>query len=130
MVGLVSQSNIFEITSLVSREDGTGKLALPVDAAVLLYSRYKHVRGTPSFGSIQGVSLSRLRALDNLIERLIRLRGHQPIVRNIEDLTQQEIEGLIETYRKGVHRALTTETQMQQPASAWEDLGLTLNTVA
>jgi len=130
MVGLVSQSNVFEISSLASQADGAGKLSLPVDAAVLLYSRYKHVRGTPSLGTVHGVSLSRLRALDNLIERLIRLRGNQPIVPNIEELTQQEIEGLIETYRKGVHRALTDQTQNVQPASAWEDLGLTLNTVA
>ena len=106
MIRSVRQPNIFQITGLVANGNRPGKLSFPVDPSVLLYSRYKHVRGAASIGPGNGAPLTKLRALDNLIDRLIRLRGNQPIVRNIDDLNAGEIEGLLASYRKGLHRAL------------------------
>ncbi len=130
MVASVLQPNIFELSSLVARENPTGKLAMPVDTSVLLYSRYKHVRGAPPVGAGRGVPLYRLRALDNLIERLISLRSNRPIVRNIADLSREEVDGLIEEYRKSVHREVSSESKVLEIGSVSNDLGLTLDIVA
>lgn len=130
MTTAVSQPYIFEITSLVAKEHGSGKLALPVDRAALLYSRYKHVRGAPSIGSTAGVPLSKLRALDNLIERLIRLQGNHPIVKHTRELTEGEIDGLISAYRRDLHQTLGSPRRSLTVGSPANDLGLSLDIVA
>lgn len=127
MIRPVSQPNIFQITSLVANGDRSGKLSFPVDPSVLLYSRYKHVRGAVSIGSGDGAPLTKLRALDNLIDRLIRLRGNQPIVRNIDELNAGEIEGLLANYRKGLHRALAAG---KSNGSTGLDIGISVDLVA
>jgi hypothetical protein len=130
MVTAATQPHIFEITGLVAREHSHGKIALPVDRAVLLYSRYEHVRGTFPVGDSEGVPLSKLRALDNLIERLLRLQGRQPIVRNTRDLTKGEVDDLIAVYRKDLHRTATAPTKAASAGSPTNDVALTLNIVA
>ena len=130
MVSIPKQPNIFEITSVVARNESALKLALPVNRSVLLYSQYEYVRGTAPIGSGGGVSLSKLRALDNLIERLVRIHGKQPIVKHIKELNRQEVEGLIERYSKSLHRITTNPANALTTGSAWNDVALTLNLVA
>ncbi len=130
MVRGITQPNVFELTRLVTRHETAGKLSLPVDSAVLLYSRFKYVRGMPSAATPGGLPLSKLRALDNLIDRLIRLRGKQPIVKNVDDLATEEIDGLIQQYRRGVHRAITADPHVLNVENSYDVIGLTFNIVA
>jgi hypothetical protein len=130
MVNTMSQPNIFELSGVVARSEGSSKLALPVNPSVVLYARYKHVRGALPSQDASGVPLSKLRALDNLIERLIRIHGKQPIVRHIEDLTREEVDGLIANYSKGVHRIATDPRQSLTVGSASNDVALMVNLVA
>ena len=130
MVTAAAQPHIFEITGLVAREDNQGKIALPVDRSVLLYSRYRHVRGTYPVGDSSGVPLSKLRALDNLIERLLRLQGRQPIVRNTRALTEAEIDDLLTIYRQDLHRTATAPAKAAAAGSPANDVALTLDIVA
>ena len=119
--------NIFEISGLVA--NGAGKLVLPVDHSAVLYSRYKHVRGAVPMGASEGTSLSKLRALDNLIDRLIRVQGRQPIVSDSDDLVGFEVSGLIDSYRNRLHQALSSANGISG-ASAEEFKGVTLDLVA
>ena len=130
MVRSVPRPNVFEISGLVARNDRIGKLALPVDPQAILYSRYKHVRGAAPVGQTSGVPLSKLRALDNLIDRLIRLKSNQPIVRNISELQPREVDGLVSSYREGLHRAIAGQTGLMNDVSLSGFLGVSLDLVA
>ena len=122
--------NVFEISGRVASSDRIGKLALPVDPQAILYSRYKHVRGASPVGQAGGVPLSKLRALDNLIDRLIRLKSNQPIVPNIDELQPAEVDGLVSSYRRGLHKAIAQQSELMNDVSSYGFLGVSLDLVA
>ena len=130
MVSTMGQPGVFEISGLVARKGAAGRIALPVSRAVVLYSRYKHVRGMVSPDPSRGVSLAKLRALDSLIDRLVRLHGTQPLVRNAKGLRKHEVDGLIASYRKGVHRIVSNPAKSSVAGSAVLDSALSLNVIA
>ena len=125
-----AQPNIFELSRFITRNRSVGKLSLPVDPSLSLYSRFRHVRGVPSIDRTGGVPLSKLRALDNLIDRLIRLGGKQPIVKNIDNLNEKEIEGLISQYQRGLHQTLNSSRKLAGYVGKSVESALTLNMVA
>jgi hypothetical protein len=53
---------------------GNGRLIYPVKPNQAIYARFKHVTGLPSSSDEAGLSLSKLRSIDNLIDRLIHLK--------------------------------------------------------
>ena len=130
MVRSVPNPNVFKISGLVANGDRVGKLALPVDPQAILYSRYKHVRGAAPIGQANGVPLSKLRALDNLVDRLIRIKSNQPIVRNIDELKPGEVDGLVSSYRSGLHRAISQNTELINDVDSYGFLGVSLDLVA
>lgn len=125
----MSQANVFRISGLVSQKQSNAKLALPVDGSAILYSRYKHVRGTNPLGQTNGMPLSKLRALDNLIDRLVRLKSNKPIVRNTVGLNDQELKGLIRNYREELHRVISGRGAALSEVRA-DATAVTLNIVA
>lgn len=84
------------LSSILRARYGNGPVSLPTRGGV--YARLKHIQGIPSRGE-GGFTISRLRALDNLIDRLTRLKGMAPeagksasaqqVDRRIEDLSKQ-----------------------------------------
>ena len=54
---------------------GSARIAVPVQPAGALYVRFKHIVGVPSHDGLSGVSIFRLRILDNLIDRFLRQKG-------------------------------------------------------
>ena len=51
-----------------------GRISFPVKPSQAIYARFKHVTGVPS-NEGGGVSLSRLRSIDNLIDRLVSIKS-------------------------------------------------------
>lgn len=64
------------ITPNISRlRGGSGKLAVPVRPFQAYYAQFKHLTGVPNSKIESSVPLSKLRILDNLIERLVGQKG-------------------------------------------------------
>ncbi len=61
-------------TSLVKARFGAGRIFYPVRPNQALYAQFKHVAGLPSSQEDGGLSLSKLRSIDNLIDRLVHLK--------------------------------------------------------
>ena len=51
-----------------------GKMSLPVDSSSLIYSHFEHVSGIPAPEGTQGVTISKLKLLDVLIEQLNQVK--------------------------------------------------------
>jgi len=103
----------------------SGRISLPVEPDELLYARFKHISGVPAADGSGSFSIERLRALDNLIDRLVEASGERAGVTNVAGMTADQIEALIERYQQNLHGALK-EAPVQAQAAA----GLVVNALA
>lgn len=62
------------LSSIIRAQYSTGRIALPQNGG--LYSRFKHIQGVPAQSSDGGYSVSKLQMIDQLVERLVRLKGN------------------------------------------------------
>ena len=51
-----------------------GRASLPVSQSAYIYSHFKHVSGIPAPDGVEGVSISRLKILDTLIEQIAKMK--------------------------------------------------------
>jgi hypothetical protein len=97
---------------------------------MLLYSRFKHVHGTPTVGNTSGLPLSRLRAIDNLIDRLIALRGRNTYWVNTDAMNDEDLVFAVEKLQKELNKIVTGKPLPLTAGSPQNDLGLIFNSVA
>mgnify|MGYP006293631975 CR=1 FL=1 len=118
---VVGEAHVQNVTlsSILRARYSNGPVSLPTRGGV--YARLKHIQGVPSRGE-GGFTISRLRALDNLIERLSRLKkgdapeagrsaGAQQVDQQIEKLSKQLRQELASLEQSGFY-------------AGWKDLSL------
>ena len=125
----IANPNTLQLFRIASYREGSSRVALPVDRSLVLYSRYKHVRGVPSFDGEGGLPLDRLRVLDNLIDRLVSLKSGGLYAKDVDELTTREIDGLIRQYEAELHRAVKQNIQFPQ-TQARQYAGIVVDLVA
>ena len=74
-----------------------GKLYVPVSRSALLYSHFDHVSGVAAGNGQQGVSISKIRILNSLIDRMAAIKN-QP-KESISDISDDQAQALIEQYQ-------------------------------
>lgn len=75
MVDSVSTPRAIHVSKLIRARHSNGRISVPVLRNQAYYARFKHVRGVPSLQDGAGYSLSKLRVLDILIDRLSAAKG-------------------------------------------------------
>ncbi|MFP4301530.1 MAG: hypothetical protein ACLFPW_09910 [Spirochaetaceae bacterium] len=106
------------LSSILRARYGNGPVSLPTRGGV--YARLKHIQGIPSRGD-GGFTVSRLRALDNLIDRLTRLKGMAP--ETSKSASAQQVDRQIEDLSKQLRQELATLDHSGFSAG-WKDLFL------
>jgi len=87
-----------------------GRLSLPVSPGLVIYSQLRHISGTPAPEGTQGVSISRLRILDTMIEQLSQMRNRpSPDFGSLEETDEQRINALIEQQHNQIRAAQNAE---------------------
>ena len=98
--GIGSVATYFNPTVYSVDGIGAGKRSIPVRPTFSFYL-FKHVLGVPSRSAEEQVPISKLRALDNLIDRLVKLRGEKgetiPVGRDNVDTLIQRFQGELHT---------------------------------
>ena len=61
------------LSNIIRAQYATGRIALPQNGG--LYARFKHVQGVPAQRADGGYSISKLKMIDMLVERLVQLKG-------------------------------------------------------
>ena len=85
---------------------GNGRMSLPVAPALVIYSHFKHISGTPAPEGVQGVNITKLRILDTLIEQLAKMKNKPHAdFGNSEGSDEKRINILIEQYQKQIKTA-------------------------
>ena len=84
-----------------------GKMYVPVSKSALLYSHFDHVSGVAASNGQSGVSISKLRILNSLIERVSAIKN-EPVKQFGENLPSNQVDQLIQNYQKQLKQALQT----------------------
>ena len=85
-----------------------GKLYVPVSRSALLYSHFDHVSGVAAGNGQQGVSISKIRILNSLIDRLSAIKN-QP-KESISDISDDQAQVLIEQYQKQLQQTVAQQS--------------------
>ena len=76
MASITAYSSInrtVHLSNIIRAQYAPGRIALPVSGGV--YARLKHVQGVPAQSAEGGYSISKLRMIDILVDRLVQLKG-------------------------------------------------------
>jgi hypothetical protein len=86
-------------------------MSLPVSPSNYIYSHFKHISGVPAPEGIQGVSITRLKILDVLIEQLSQIkRQGDTNLRPTGPMSDDQIDALIEQYEGQIRQAKAAST--------------------
>lgn len=96
-------SNAFSYSGALTSSGAAGKLYVPVSKSALLYSHFDHISGVAARSGQQGVSISKIRILNTLIDRLSAIKN-QP-KESISDISDEQANVLIENYQKQIQQA-------------------------
>ena len=97
-------SNAYSYSGAVGSSGAAGKLYVPVSKSALLYSHFDHVSGVAARSGQQGVSISKIRILNSLIDRLSAIKN-QP-KESITDISDDQAQVLIEQYQKQIQQTV------------------------
>jgi hypothetical protein len=107
----------------------SGRTSLPVAPAMYIYSHFKHVSGVPAPEGPRGVTISKLKILDSLIEQLGRLKNRGSI-----DLEtgggEERLDILISQYEQQLRQAQAASAAMPYGAGFQAATGAVFNLVA
>lgn len=81
-----------------------GKLYVPVSRSAILYSNFDHVSGVVAQNGQQGVSITKIRILNSLIERLSAIKNEPN--ESITDISDEMADTLIENYQNQIKTAV------------------------
>ena len=108
MTTSISSLNAYRYTNVfsVSSSGSGGKLFVPMQPAMAMRAQFNHVSGVPS-QTAQGVSVSKVKILDTLIDQLITLKNRPEEVREQQSLDAGNIDTLIAQYQDKLSLALS-----------------------
>ena len=104
----ISAHRTIPLTSVIRGSLGSNRISLPVSGPHALYARFKHVSGRidPSGG---GFPVSKLRTLDNLIDRLSKMKSSEPrklpTKKEVSGLSDKSIDAMIQDLSRQLHSA-------------------------
>jgi hypothetical protein len=101
-----------------------GKRSVPVRPSFSLYL-FKHVMGVPSRSGEEQVPISKLRVLDNLIDRLVKLRGETGEMIRVDG---ENVGALTQRFQGELHAALRAATPLF--SGLFPETGLIVNLLA
>jgi hypothetical protein len=102
---------------------------MPVSPGSYIYSHFKHVSGVPAPEGSRGVSISRLKILDVLIEQLAQMKK-RPEPAPDAGLSDGQIDALIDKYQGQIRQAQAAASVMPYKPAPSVSTGAVVNLVA
>ena len=101
MTSNIGNIGTFSYSSMVS---SAGKLYFPVSKTALLYSHFDHVSGVAASSGQNGVSISKIRILNSIIERLSSIKNEPK--ESITDISEEQADALIKVFQQQMQQAI------------------------
>ncbi|MCD6397574.1 MAG: hypothetical protein J7L71_08535, partial [Spirochaetaceae bacterium] len=107
------------LSNLVRATSGQGKVSFPVNSSDIAYANFKNIKIVPSSSTSGSYSVSRLQALDNLIEQLNKLRGREKVeTPESGELNQETLKSLITKLSVEMHSKLDSGSVYKNPVKS------------
>jgi len=90
----------------------TGSLHVPVKNCVSVYTQFEHVKGTPAEKGEQGVSVSRIRLLNTLIDKLVSMKQPVPGKLDVDLSDDFQMDSMIYTYQRQIKNTFNASGPM------------------
>jgi hypothetical protein len=130
MVSIATHTTVnrtVHLSNIIRAQYASGRIALPQNGG--LYSRFKHIQGVPAQSSDGGYSVNKLRMIDQLVERLVRLKGHAPAATN--QAGDSDPDALIAKYAADLAKVLhAADTISPSVTAGMASPGMLFNLVA
>jgi hypothetical protein len=104
-------------------------MSVPVSPGNYIYSHFKHVSGVPAAEGSRGVSISKLKILDVLIEQLAQMKK-RPDPAPDAGLSDGQIDALIDQYQGQIRQAQAAAGAMPYKSAPAVPAGAVVNLVA
>jgi hypothetical protein len=104
-------------------------MSLPVSPGSYIYSHFKHVSGVPAPEGSRGVSISRLKILDVLIEQLAQMKKRPELALGANP-SDERIDALIDQYQGQLRQAQAAANAMPYKSAPANSAGAVVNLVA
>jgi hypothetical protein len=83
-----------------------GRMTVPVSRSSYIYSHFRHVSGTPAPEGGEGVSISKLKILDVLIDRLSKVQKQPEIsLSGMDTRTDNQLNAMIDQLKAQARQA-------------------------
>ena len=103
----------------------SGRMSLPVSPANYIYSQFKHVAGVPAPDGTNGVTITKLKILDVLVEQLNQLKKQPDF--NTNDLSNEQIDAMISQYEGQIKAARAASNVMPYAPAPQASTGVLFN---
>ena len=101
-IGTMSSNPFPSIGYAISVSQG-GRMSVPVSPSSYIYAHFKHVSGVPATEGENGVSISKLKIIDTLIEQISRMKNKpEPLFEVKEQDGENRINTLIDQYQNQI----------------------------
>jgi hypothetical protein len=103
-------------------------MSVPVSPASYIYSHFRHVSGVPAPEGTQGVTISKLKILDVLIEQLSQMKKRRDISpAEAGNVSTDRINALIDQYEQQIKQASAASAAMPYNPAPQAFAGALLN---
>jgi hypothetical protein len=82
---------------------GANKLFVPVHPSAVVYTQFDHVSGVAARQGQTGVSVSKIRILNTLIDQLVLMKRDKSIQQTPQAASEATIDARIQSYQKEIH---------------------------
>lgn len=109
----------------------SSRISIPVSPASYIYSHFEHVSGVPAPDGAAGVSITKLKVLDVLIDRLAQLKKQgDGAAGHTGPMSEERIDALIEKYEGELKAAHAANAAMPYNPRPSAQTGVLFNLVA
>ena len=122
---IVSGTNSLPNVGYAISASSSGRMSLPVSPSNYIYSQFKHVGGIPAAEGTRGVSITKLKILDVLIEQLNQIKA--PTELNTKNLSNEQMDTLISKYEGQIKTATAANIAMPYAPAPQAPSGLLFN---
>lgn len=104
MVSNISNVNIFSYSSIAG---SNGKVKVPVQPSLVVYSQLEHISGVAAKPNQRGININKVQILNTLIDRLTSAKQN-PTPASVDSVTdEKQIDALIKNFSDQVKLAVS-----------------------
>lgn len=109
MLSRITSMNAYSYSNVLNNGIPGGKLVVPVNPSMVIYTQFEHVAGVAAAKGQSGVAVDKVVILNRLIEQLSSMKKKPPVsdAEKIISLSDKQVDALIKDYQQQLQNTLS-----------------------